>query len=103
MKNIKTYEKYSDLDEEDSIVQDLINKAKILYDNSTEDWFDRNDLDEYLYGHTEFDESDEAHLMLFPQDLLQSVYDSLRTGSKIEAANVLKGLKEEGYNISKRN
>jgi hypothetical protein len=40
--------------------------------------------------------------MLYPQELLQSVYDSLRGFSKIEAANVLKGLKEEGYKIIKK-
>lgn len=79
----------------------------------SDNWFYRTDLDKYLYGDVEStkfgderDESDEAYLELFPQDLLDVIESSMAIVdtdmARIEASNILKGLKQEGYEIVKK-
>ena len=113
MKHLKKYESWGWDDLDDNIESDdrteLINKAKEKLNSSTEDWFDRKDLDSEFYGFAgqgEFAESDEAYLQLFPQDILDAIEESMVNVSadyaRIEAANILKGLKESGYKIIKK-
>jgi hypothetical protein len=90
-----------------------VEKKKMAGGGDVKNWFYRTDLDKYLYGSVEStkfgderDESDEAYLELFPQDLLDVVENSMgmtdTSIARIEASNILKGLKEEGYEVAKR-
>ena len=117
MKYLKDYKLFEEWGEDntdyenDESTKELIEKAKQLYLSSKQDWFERTDLDKHLYGvrgESEFDngETDEAYLQLFPQDLLDVIETNMgitdTTMTRLEAANILKGLKQDGYKIVKK-
>ena len=112
LKDYKLFEEWGEDDtdyENDESTKELIEKAKQLYLSSKQDWFERTDLDEHFYGvsgESEFSDSDESYLQLFPQDLLDLIENNMgitdSTMSRLEAANILKGLKQDGYKIVKK-
>ena len=94
--------------------KEFIEQAKQEFNYYKEvNWFTRTDLDKHFYGLAGQDiydqcDTDDAYFQLFPQDILESIYTCFSGGildgyEKIEATNVLKGLKQDGYQIVKIN